>query len=120
MSSHARDRRDARAVEILEARLFDQLRRAGYVISIDRECDARAVASVLTVQTKTLRNWRADLRGPQSRTVHGVAWYSLSGLAAWIIAEGRPVLELALPVAAGSAPEVSTDEQAERARCLGR
>lgn len=89
--------------------LFQQLRRDGFVITIDRECDAPAVASVLNVKTKTLRNWRDMGCGPPSRTIRGIAWYPLRDLAAHIIAkgrQGRPVLECAQQADAGSPPEV--------------
>lgn len=93
--------------ERIEQHLFDRLRREGFVISIDRECDALAVACVLSVKTKTLRNWRDLGCGPVSRTVRGVAWYPLRALAEWIVAQGRPVLECARPRTSTSPPEVS-------------
>jgi ribosomal protein S17E len=104
MSARPPDQVDVAAIERLAHQLFDRLRNH-YVITIDLECNAHAVAAVLSVRPKTLRNWRDQGYGPTpSRTMHGVAWYRLSELAEWILHQGRGVLEGAQPANAGSRP----------------
>jgi hypothetical protein len=84
-------------IERLAAELTHRLHADGFIVTIDGEVESAAVAELLELAPKTLRNWRAEEVGPPSRTVRGNAWYPIAALARWIAEEqrvGRRVLAI--------------------------
>lgn len=56
---------------------------AGFVVTIDHEVESAGAAALLGVTPKTLRNWRADLAGPNWRVRGRIVLYAIADLIAW-------------------------------------
>jgi hypothetical protein len=64
-------------------RIGEQLKSAGFLVTLDYEVESAGAAWLLNITPKTLRNWRCELQGPHFRHQHSLILYSIEDVLTW-------------------------------------